>query len=339
MTKKSTKIAINGFGRIGRLVLRAFFESKRNYDFEIVAVNDLLNIDAVVHLLKYDSIHGPFLHSVEKISETLFSVDGKRITYTLEKFPAHLPWSEFGIDLVLECSGVFKSRTACLEHINAGAKKVLISCPVSDADRTIVHGINNDTLDKINDVIISNASCTTNCLAPLVKAIHEGVGIASGFATTVHSYTGDQRLIDAGHSDLRRARSAAFNMIPTSTGATKTIEKIFPELKGKLSGLSIRVPTSNVSVVDFTFQTLRKTTANELNDIIICYGKNILKGILGYTSENLVSSDFNHNPLSAIVDMPLTSVIAGNMGHMVAWYDNEWGFSNRMLDVSRLLLN
>jgi glyceraldehyde 3-phosphate dehydrogenase len=333
------KIAINGFGRIGRLILRAFFESKRDYNFEIVAINDLLNIDTAVHLLKYDSVHGPFLHSVEKISETLFSVDGKRITYTSEKFPQHLPWSEFGIDLVLECSGVFKSRTACQEHLNAGARKVLISCPASDVDCTLVYGVNDGTLDKINDVIISNASCTTNCLAPLVKAIHENVGIASGFATTVHSYTGDQRLIDADHPDLRRTRAAALNMIPTSTGATKAIEKIFPELKGKISGLSIRVPTSNVSVVDFTFQTLRKTTANELNDAVVCYAENVLKGILGYTNESLVSSDFNHNPLSAVVDMPLTTVIAGDMAHMVAWYDNEWGFSNRMLDASHLLLS
>jgi glyceraldehyde 3-phosphate dehydrogenase len=320
-------------------VLRAFFESPQNHNFEIIAVNDLLNIDTAVHLLKYDSVHGPFASKVEKISETLFSVDEKRITYTSEKSPAQLPWEEFGIDLVLECSGIFKSKKLCQEHLNAGAKKVLISCPADDADRTIVYGVNNEVLDKANDTILSNASCTTNCLAPLVKAIHESVGIVSGFATTVHSYTSDQRLIDAGHSDLRRARAAALNMIPTSTGATKAIEKIFPGLRGKLSGLSIRVPTSYVSVVDFTFCTQRKTSANELNDVVVSYAEDSLKGILGYTRESLVSSDFNHNPLSAIVDTQLTSVVAGNMAHMVAWYDNEWGFSHRMLDVARLWLS
>ncbi|GHU12429.1 glyceraldehyde-3-phosphate dehydrogenase [Alphaproteobacteria bacterium] len=327
------KVAINGFGRIGRLVLRAFFESTK-YDFKVVAINDLLNIDSALHLLKYDSVHGMFLHDVQKISDTLFSVNDKRITYISEKSPGNLPWNELDVDLVLECTGIFKTRKQCQAHIRAGAKRVLLSCPSDEVDRTVVYGVNDDSIDRINDVIISNASCTTNCLAPLVKAIHKEVGIMSGFATTVHSYTGDQRLIDAGHADIRRARAAALNMIPTSTGTTKAIEQIFPELSGKLSGLSIRVPTANVSMVDFTFYTSRKTTADDLNAAVEKYANGPLNGVLGYANESLVSSDFNHNPLSSIVDTQLTKVIASNLAHMVAWYDNEWGFSNRMLDVS-----
>ncbi|GHT92673.1 glyceraldehyde-3-phosphate dehydrogenase [Alphaproteobacteria bacterium] len=331
------KVAINGFGRIGRLVLRAFFESNK-YDFEIVTINDLLDIDSALHLLKYDSVHGPFSCDVQKISNTLFSINGKRITYVSEKSPENLPWNEFGIDLLLECTGVFKTKAQCQAHLKAGAKRVLISCPSNDVDRTVVYGVNDDSIDKANDFVISNASCTTNCLAPLVRAIHGEIGIMSGFATTVHSYTGDQRLIDAGHLDMRRARAAALNMIPTSTGATKAIEQIFPELTGRLSGLSIRVPTANVSMVDFTFQTSLRTTAEDLNAAVVRYSNGPLKGVLGYTDESLVSSDFNHNPLSSIIDTQLTKVIAGNMAHMVAWYDNEWGFSNRMLDVARCFL-
>ncbi|GHT97992.1 glyceraldehyde-3-phosphate dehydrogenase [Alphaproteobacteria bacterium] len=331
------KVAINGFGRIGRLVLRAFFEFNK-YDFEIVAVNDLLNIDSALHLLKYDSIHGPFIHDVQKISDTLFSINGKRMTYVSEKSPENLPWNELDIDLVLECTGIFKTKQQCQAHLKSGATRVLISCPSNDVDRTVVYGVNEDSIDKANDFVISNASCTTNCLAPLVKAIREEIGILSGFATTVHSYTGDQRLIDAEHVDIRRARAAAMNMIPTSTGATKAIEQIFPELRGKLSGLSIRVPTANVSMIDFTFYTAKRTTAADLNAVVMWYANGSLKGVLGYTNESLVSSDFNHNPLSSIVDTQLTKVVASNLAHMVAWYDNEWGFSNRMLDVSRCFL-
>lgn len=329
-------VAINGFGRIGRLILRAFFETKK-YDFNIVAINDLLEIDTAIHLLKHDSIHGKFDADVQKISESEFSVNGKKITYVSKRSPTDLPWKDLGIDLVLECTGLFNKREACKAHITSGAKKVLISCPSEDADKTIVFGVNSDSIDKTNDIIVSNASCTTNCLAPLVKAIHEEIGILSGFATTIHSYTGDQRLVDTGHKDVRRARSAATNMVPTSTGATKAIEQIFPELKGKLSGLSIRVPTPNVSMVDFTFNAAKTVSEIDVCNAIIKHADNNLKNILGYTNDKLVSCDFNHDARSSIVDLQLTKVVDGNVVHVVAWYDNEWGFSNRMLDVSAKL--
>lgn len=328
------RVAINGFGRIGRLVLRAFLESRGKYDLDIVAVNDLQKIDTAIHLLKYDSVHGQLEEKVEKLSDSEFIVGANKLTYISEKTPEKLPWKELDIDLVMECTGIFKTKEACQAHLAAGAKKVLISCPAGDADRTVVFGVNNHEIDVNTDVIVSNASCTTNCLAPVVKVIHEDIGIANGFATTVHSYTGDQRLVDMCHRDLRRARASAINMVPTSTGATKAIEKIFPELCGKLSGLSVRVPTANVSMVDFTFTSAKKTTIEEIRQAIIKHAHGDLSGVLGYTNDELVSSDFNHSSLSAIVDMPLIQVINDRLGHVVAWYDNEWGFSNRMLDTA-----
>ncbi|MDR1375359.1 MAG: type I glyceraldehyde-3-phosphate dehydrogenase [Holosporaceae bacterium] len=326
-------VAINGFGRIGRLALRAFLEHRRKYNFKIIAVNDLGDIDSALHLLKYDSVHGELTLNVQKISATEFSIEDESISYFSEKSPEMLPWKRLKIDVVLECTGILKTKEACRKHLAAGAAKVLISAPSEDADKTVVFGVNEDTLDLSKDTIISNASCTTNCLAPIVKIIREKIEIVNGFMMTIHSYTGDQRLIDTAHKDLRRARAAAANIIPTSTGATNAIEKIFPELAGKLSGLAVRVPTSNVSMLDFTFTTKRKVSAEEINKIIRENSEGKLKNILGYTQKPLVSSDFNHSPLSATVDLPLTKVIDGTTIHLVAWYDNEWGFSNRMLDV------
>ena len=331
------KVAINGFGRIGRLVLRAFFEAKDKYNFEIVAINDLLNIDTAIHLLKHDSVHGLFPGTIVKKTDSEMEINGHRIAYVSHKTPEELPWKNFNVDLVLECTGIFKTKEMASKHLIAGAKKVIISCPADDADNTIVFGVNSESLNKEKDIIISNASCTTNCLAPIVKAIHESIGIISGFVTTVHAYTGDQRLVDMGHKDVRRSRSAALSMIPTSTGATKAIEKIFPELRGKLGGLSVRVPTPNVSMVDFTCSLKKSVTPKDVNDAIKYHADNKLKGILGYTEESLVSCDFNHDLHSSIADLKLTQVIDGNIAHIVAWYDNEWGFANRMLDVSALM--
>lgn len=331
------KIAINGFGRIGRLVLRAYFEAARRYDFEIVAINDVVNIDTAVHLLKHDSVHGTFSGTIEKKSERELVINGNHIAYVSKRTPEELPWRDLGIDLVLECTGIFKSKDTAKKHLDAGAKKVIISCPADDADNTIVFGVNSNSLNKEKDVIISNASCTTNCLAPIVKVIHEVVGIVGGFVTTIHAYTGDQRLVDMGHKDVRRCRSAALSMIPTSTGATKAIEKIFPELRGKLGGLSVRVPTPNVSMIDFTCSTKRSTTPNEINEAIKTYANDELRGILGYVEEALVSCDFNHDSHSSIADLQLTKVVDGTIVHVVVWYDNEWGFANRMLDVSSIM--
>lgn len=340
------KVAINGFGRIGRLVLRAFLEAPSNkYNFDIVAINDLADIDTSLHLFQYDSIHGKFLGDIEKKSDNEIVLRGTNnnqkeisIKYSSEKCPNQLPWKDLDVDVVLECTGVFKKRDQSYLHIEAGAKKVIISCPTDDADNTIVFGVNSDTLDRKKDIVISNASCTTNCFAPVVKTLHENIGLVCGFVTTVHSYTGDQRLVDLGHKDLRRCRAAGLSMIPTSTGVTKAIEKIFPELKGKLGGLSIRVPTPNVSMIDFTCELKRAATVNEVNTAFKNYSEGPLKGILGYTEESLVSCDFCHDPHSAIIDSQLTKVIDGTIAHIVAWYDNEWGFSNRMLDVASICL-
>lgn len=336
---KDMKIAINGFGRIGRLVLRAFFEAeqKKKYDFSIVAVNDLLNIDTAIHLFNHDSIHGHFFGDIHKKSDTEMLINERSITYFSKRTPAELPWKDLDIDLVLECTGIFKKKDDCKAHLAAGAKKVIISCPADDADNTIVFGVNSNSLNKNTDIIISNASCTTNCLAPIVKAIHESIGIVSGFVTTVHAYTGDQRLVDMGHKDDRRCRSAALSMIPTSTGATKAIEKIFPELRGKLGGLSVRVPVPNVSMIDFTCSLKKSVIPEDINNAIKAYSNDQLNRILGYTEESLVSCDFNHDSHSAIVDLQLTKVIDGTIAHIVAWYDNEWGFANRMLDVSSIM--
>ncbi|MDR1333914.1 MAG: type I glyceraldehyde-3-phosphate dehydrogenase [Holosporaceae bacterium] len=331
------RVAINGFGRIGRLILRALEESSKKYDFNIVAVNDLQNIDTSVHLLKYDSAHGRFNSCVQKISENEFMVNDKKLVHLSERNTHCLPWNDLGVDLVMECTGTLKTRDLCSLHLKAGAKKILISCPFSEADNTIVYGVNHNSL-KNSDIIVSNASCTTNCLAHVVKAIHEKIKILNGFATTVHSFTGDQRLVDTNHSDLRRARAAASGMIPTSTGATETIGKIFPELRGKLSGLSIRVPTVNVSLVDFTFTASRIITEDDINSAVEKYAATLPESTFSSTREPLVSVDFNHSPHSTTMDLSLTKVVDGTIGHVVAWYDNEWGFSNRMLDTAQEML-
>lgn len=330
------RVAINGFGRIGRLYLRAIFESSREDKVDIVAVNDLQNIDSAMHLLKHDSVHGLFGAEVRKISDSAFSVNGHVVRYLSERNPASLPWKEMKIDLVVECTGVFRSHEQSFQHVSAGAKKVLISCPSKDADKTVIFGINHEKLSS-QDVVVSNGSCTTNCLAPIVKVLQENFELVNGHLLTVHSYTGDQRVVDLPHKDPRRARAAAVNMIPTSTGATSTIEKIFPELAGKLSGLSVRVPTPNVSMIDFTFSTKNRTDLDLLKALIKQYSENSLKGVLSYTEEELVSSDFNHAPFSSVVDLPLTGAVDEHTAHIVAWYDNEWGFSNRMVDVSLVL--
>jgi glyceraldehyde 3-phosphate dehydrogenase len=327
------KIAINGYGRIGRLVHRALIESKRD-DMEIIAINDLANIKTNTHLLKYDSVHGVFPYEVVGIDDDTMTVDGKEIQVYSERNPEDLPWSTLNIDIVFECSGVFTSKEACLKHINAGAKRVLISAPGSDEDLTVVYGVNHDKLTA-DHVIVSNASCTTNCLAPVAKTLNDVIGIEKGFMTTIHAYTGDQRVTDTAHKDLHRARAAAANLIPTSTGAAKAVGKVLPELNGKLDGVAIRVPTPNVSLVDLKFKASRDTTVEEVNDAIKAAANGSLKGILGCYDEPLVSSDFNHNPHSSIFSLDGTKVMDGNLVRIMTWYDNEWGFSNRMLDTAK----
>lgn len=328
------RVAINGFGRIGRLVLRAWLENHPN-DLEIVAINDLQGLDTALHLLKHDSTHVFFAADIEKISENEFSVGNHRISYTAEKDPQKLSWNN--VDVVMECTGIFKTKSLCLAHLKAGAKKVLLACPSEDFERTIIFGVNNSDL-KSDDIFVSNGSCTTNCLAPVVQVLHSEFKIVKGFASTIHSYTGDQNILDAKHKDLRRARSAADNIIPTTTGAAKTIEKIFPELKGKISGTAFRVPTPDVSLIDCNFIVEKNITAEEVCEALVHWADHrFAKNILGYTREPLVSSDFIHSPFSSIVDLPLVKVIDGNMIHVISWYDNEWGFSNRMLDTAKLM--
>lgn len=332
----TTKVAINGFGRIGRLVARALFESGRD-DLEIVAINDLADIKTNAHLLKYDSVHGTFPFPVE-ISGSDLIVNGKKIKVLQERDPAALPWGDLGVDIAFECSGVFTARDKAALHLKAGAKKVLISAPATDEDLTVVYGVNHDQL-KAEHLIVSNASCTTNCLAPVAHVLNEAIGIEKGYMTTIHSYTGDQRIVDTAHSDLHRARAGAINLIPTTTGAAKAVGKVLPALKGKLDGASIRVPTPNVSLVDFKFTTTRPTTAEEVNAAIKAAANGPLKGILAAYDEPLVSSDFNHNPHSSIFSLEGTTVIDGNFVRIMTWYDNEWGFSNRMLDTAKLMAN
>ncbi len=332
------KLAINGFGRIGRLVLRAIFENHKEKNLEVVAINDLTSIDTSIHLLKHDSVHGRFENEIEKISENKILIGEKIINYFSEKNPRNLPWKDLDIDIVLECTGIFKTKEACSLHLEAGAKKVLLSCPGNDLDKTIIYGINDEILDKENDKIISCGSCTTNCLAPIVKLLHSEFGIVKGFASTIHSYTGDQKIIDTSHKDLRRARAAAINIIPTTTGAAKAIEKIFPELKGKLSGVAYRVPTPNVSLLECNFILQKNTSAEELKKKIVEWADSRLKpNVLGYTNENFVSSDFNHSQYSSLIDLPLLKVIDDNFVNIVSWYDNEWGFSNRMVNNASLM--
>ncbi len=327
----TTRVAINGFGRIGRLVLRAALESGRK-DVEFVAINDLADAATNAHLLKYDSVHGRLNAKVETDGNDLI-VDGVRIKGVQGADPAKLPWGELGIDVVMECSGRFTKRADAAKHLEAGAKKVLISAPATDEDITVVYGVNHGDL-KAAHTIVSNASCTTNCLAPVAFVLDQTVGIAHGFMTTIHSYTGDQRVVDTAHKDLHRARAAAMSMIPTSTGAAKAVGKVLPALKGKLDGTAIRVPTPNVSVVDFKFTAKKPTTVEEIKEAMTKAANGPLKGILGVYSEPLVSIDFNHDPHSSIFALNETKVIEGTFVRVMSWYDNEWGFSNRMSDTA-----
>ena len=326
------KVAINGFGRIGRMVLRAHYEGGKKQGLQFVAINDLGDAATNAHLLKYDTAHGKFPGTVKVDGDSLV-VNGDRIKVVAERDPAKLPWRQLGVDVVMECTGLFTSKAKASAHIQAGAKKVIISAPgEKDVDRTVVFGVNHKAL-KESDAVISNASCTTNCLAPLVKALDDRIGVVSGLMTTIHSYTNDQVLTDVYHKDLRRARSATHNQIPTKTGAAAAVGLVLPHLNGKLDGFSIRVPTINVSLVDLTFVAKKKTTVEEVNAAVKQAAEGDLKGILEYSTEPLVSSDFNHNPASSVFDATITKVSDGNLVKVYSWYDNEWGFSNRMLDV------
>ena len=328
------RIAINGFGRIGRNVLRALYENNYRSQLQVVAINDLGDAETNAHLLKYDSVHGRFNADVSHDAESL-TVNGDRIAITALRNPEELPWKDHRVDVVFECTGLFTKRDKAAAHLKAGARKVIISAPSPDADAMIVYGVNHETLTADHD-IISNASCTTNCLAPVVEALQKTIGIESGLMTTIHSYTNDQKLSDVYHSDLYRARSATQSMIPTKTGAAAAIGKVIPELEGKLDGLAVRVPTINVSLVDFGFIASRETTAEEVNEAVKAAAEQ--NPVLGYNVEKLVSVDFNHNALSSIYDANHTRVL-GRHVKVMAWYDNEWGFSNRMLDNALALIN
>ncbi|MEC9206256.1 MAG: type I glyceraldehyde-3-phosphate dehydrogenase [Pseudomonadota bacterium] len=329
-------VAINGFGRIGRNIFRANYERGLSKDIKIVAINDLGNADINAHLLKHDSVHGAFSKKVDVKDNHLVIDNNDEVLVLSEKDPSKLPWKKLNVDVVLECTGFFASKSASMKHIDAGAKKVLISAPAKDVDATVVYGVNEEIIDS-SHIIISNASCTTNCLATLIKNIHLDLGIEYGLMTTIHSYTNDQVLTDVYHTDPRRARSATQSMIPTKTGAASAVGLVLPELNGKLDGFAIRVPTLNVSLVDLCFVPSKKTTINEINNILKSASDNKLKGILGYTSDPLVSIDFNHSALSGIYDETLTRSIDEKFYKICAWYDNEWGFSNRMLDVAKIL--
>lgn len=331
------KIAINGYGRIGRNVLRALFESKRTDEFTIVAINDLGDAKINAHLTRYDTVHGRFPGEVAVEGDFLV-VNGHRIQVLAQRDPSKLPWGELGVDLVMECTGLFTSKDKASAHLQAGAKKVLISAPGGeDVDATIVYGVNHKIL-RAHHAVVSNASCTTNCLTPLVKPLHEKIGLERGLMTTIHAYTNDQVLIDVFHKDLRRARSATQNMIPTKTGAAAAVGLVLPELKGKLDGFAVRVPTVNVSLVDLTFTASRATSKAEIDQILKDAARGELKGILAYNEEPLVSMDFNHDSHSSIYEASLTKVIDGTLVKVLAWYDNEWGFSNRMLDTAKAMM-
>jgi glyceraldehyde 3-phosphate dehydrogenase len=327
----NTRVAINGFGRIGRLTLRAFLESGRK-DLDFVAINDLGSAEANALLLEYDSVHGRFPGEVD-VADGHLKVDGQDLTVLSQASPANLPWREMDIDIVMECTGRFTKRETAAEHLEAGAKRVLVSAPCSGADLTVVYGVNDDKLTQ-KDHVVSNASCTTNCLAPVAEVLHKAVGIERGYMTTIHAYKGDQRTVDTLHKDPRRARASAVNLIPTSTGAAKAVGLVLPELKGKLDGASIRVPVPNVSLIDLTFQSARPTTVEEINAALVKAAEGPLKGVLGVNDKPLVSSDFNHDPLSSVFDLTGTQVIEGTFCRVVSWYDNEWGFSNRMCDTA-----
>ncbi len=327
-----TKVAINGFGRIGRLVARAILE-RGDHDLELVAINDLADAKSNAMLFKRDSVHGPFPGEVSAEGNDIV-VDGKRIHVTAERDPAKLPHAANGIDIALECTGFFTDRAGGQKHLDAGAKRVLISAPAKGVDLTVVYGVNHDKLSA-DHRIVSNASCTTNCLAPLAKVLNDSLGIERGLMTTIHSYTNDQKILDQIHVDMRRARAAAMSMIPTTTGAARTVGEVLPELKGKLDGSAIRVPTPNVSLVDFTFTPSRDTHVEEVNSILKAASESEpLKGLLAYTDEPLVSIDLNHTPASSTVDSLETSVLEGKLVRVLSWYDNEWGFSNRMVDTA-----
>ena len=334
MSKK--KVAINGFGRIGRLVFRAFIERHKefNEDYEITHINDLADIDSNIYLLKYDSSHGKMPYEISKINDNKFNIAGKNITVSAERDPKNLKWSEKGIDIVMECTGIFASKEKSLAHIDSGAYKVIVSAPCANADITVVQGVNNHLL-SVDHQIISNASCTTNCLAPVAYVIDREFEILSGYMTTIHSFTGDQSTVDTFHKDLRRARGASQNIIPTSTGAAKAVGLVLPNLKGKLDGTAIRVPTANVSLVDFKFNTKKEITADALNNKFREYESSSLKNILGLDDEPKVSSDYNHDSRSSILDLTETTVVSSTFGRIMTWYDNEWGFSNRMLETTK----
>jgi glyceraldehyde 3-phosphate dehydrogenase len=331
------KVAINGYGRIGRNILRAHYEGGKRHDIQFVALNDLGDVKTNVHLTKYDTVHGKFPGTVAVDGDSMV-VNGDRIRVLANRNPAELPWGQLGVDVVLECTGYFTSKEKASAHLKGGAKKVIISAPGGkDVDATVVYGVNEKTL-KASHTVISNASCTTNCLAPMVKALHDRIGIVSGLMTTIHSYTNDQVLTDVYHEDLRRARSATMSMIPTKTGAASAVGLVLPELNGKLDGYAIRVPTINVSIVDLVFTAKRATTVDEVNAAAKAAAEGELKGILTYSTEPLVSVDFNHDPASSIFDSTLTKVSDGTLVKASAWYDNEWGFSNRMLDTTVALM-
>ena len=325
----AVKVAINGFGRIGRNVLRAIVESGRT-DIEVIAINDLGPVETNAHLLRYDSVHGRFPSPVTVRGSTIDAGRGP-IEVTALRNPADLPWAD--VDVVLECTGIFTSKEKCLPHLQNGSSRVLVSAPASGADATIVYGVNHDSLGA-SDIVVSNASCTTNCLAPVAKVLNDAIGINKGFMTTIHSYTGDQPSLDTLHGDLYRARAAAVSMIPTSTGAAKAVGLVLPELDGKLDGVAIRVPTPNVSAVDLVFEAARATSADEVNAAIRVAADGPLAGVLGYTDEKLVSIDMNHDPHSSVFHTDQTKVMDGTMVRILSWYDNEWGFSNRMADTA-----
>ncbi len=332
------KVAINGFGRIGRNVFRAMFEGGRSSEFDVVAVNDLGDANTNAHLLQYDTAHGKFSYDVT-VEGDGFRVGDETVKVIAERDPTKLPWGELGVDVVMECTGLFTSKEKASMHLQAGAKKVIISAPGGkDVDATIVYGVNHDVL-KSSDTVISNASCTTNCLAPLVKPLHNKIGVVAGLMTTIHSYTNDQVLTDVYHSDLRRARSATQSMIPTKTGAAAAVGLVLPELNGKLDGFAVRVPTINVSLVDLTFEAARDTSVDEIHQIMKDAANGELKGILAYNDLPLVSSDFNHTAVSSTYDAYMTRVVNGKTVKVCSWYDNEWGFSNRMLDTCKALMS
>ena len=330
----ATKVAINGFGRIGRLVARAIFE-RGDDDFELVSINDLGDAKANALLFAHDSVHGRFKGEVHA-GEGRMVVDGTEVIVTAERDPGKLPHGAQDIDIVLECTGFFQSKEASIPHLSAGAKRVLISAPASGVDNTVVYGVNHQTLTA-DQIVVSNASCTTNCLAPVAKVLNDTFGIERGFMTTIHSYTNDQRMLDQLHKDLRRARAGAINMIPTTTGAARAVGLVLPELAGKLDGSSIRVPTPNVSLVDLAFVPGREISVEEINAALKAASEGAMKGVLDYTDQPLVSTDFNHHPASSTVDSLETAVLEGKLGRVVSWYDNEWGFSNRMIDTAKVM--